>query len=82
MCWNFSAITKHMSPPMEIVKLPKNEDINESEENNHSFANVEEMISSEQLSILNLLSCALTIAPSMLGNDAIKKDKTGNNLHK
>lgn len=66
-----------MSPPMEIVKQPKNDDVNESEENSHSFANVEEMVTSEQQTVLNLLSCALKTAPSMLGNDAIKKDKTG-----
>lgn len=75
----FRAITNHMSPPMEIIDESPKYQRTEFDDTS-SFVNMEELIIYEEQNVIDLLNCALKIAPSMLGNDGIRKTKTGKNF--
>lgn len=73
-----------MTPPMgeaDSEELPKMiEQLNmKSMEETSSFANLEELIHYEEQNVLDLLAVALKVTPNMLGNDGLKKGKSGKN---
>lgn len=74
-CKHFRAITGHLSPPSKIPagKTPEVTHIND----NGSFDPMEELLSNEQETVINLLNAAMTSSPGLLGNDTIKKNKDG-----
>lgn len=65
-----------MSPPMDLNDDSPKYERTEFDDTG-SFVNMEELIAYEEQNVVDLLNCALKIAPSMLGNDGIRRSKTG-----
>ncbi|CAH0555396.1 unnamed protein product [Brassicogethes aeneus] len=76
----YLALTKHMSPPIEIEKKdPKKDKITNLDET-QSFQNLEELITYEEKNVIDLLETTLKVAPLMLGHDGVKKSRNKENL--
>lgn len=76
----FRALTKHLSPPIEITnQISKKEKESSDNVDNSigSFVNLEELISNEEANVLNLLTATRQVAPAMLGKEGVKKTKNG-----
>nr|XP_022918204.1 uncharacterized protein LOC111427337 [Onthophagus taurus] len=72
----YRALTRHMSPPHKNTSNDSKSSERELHEKN-AFSNMNELIRCEEKNILDLLSMAVKVSPGILGNDAIKKLKTG-----
>lgn len=72
-----------MSPPTNnISERPKSPVEFGDLEKRGSFVNMDELIHHEEENVLDLLTIALKIAPSMLGNDGVRKKKGGKIMQK
>ncbi|KAK4875057.1 hypothetical protein RN001_011479 [Aquatica leii] len=75
----YRAITKHMSPPVtEFQDFTTKAEESVTEIDN--FANMEELVKYEEQNVLDLLETAIRIAPTMLGDDSVKKSKASGEL--
>lgn len=61
---------------MEIVEDSPKYQRTEFEDTN-SFVNMEELLTYEEQIVMELLNCALKLAPLMLGSDSVRKTKSG-----
>ncbi|KRT82215.1 hypothetical protein AMK59_3428 [Oryctes borbonicus] len=66
-----------MATPTNVDDTSKSPTQLDELEKGSSFVNMDELIEYEEQNMLNLLNFALKIAPSMLGNDGVKKSKGG-----
>ncbi|KAL1497299.1 hypothetical protein ABEB36_008287 [Hypothenemus hampei] len=74
----YMALTKHLSPPVELQNLSPKKESNVSETNSlGGFVNLEKLINDEDERLLKILNETNKIAPEMFGKEAIKKLKNG-----